>query len=99
MGNKPYPINSVVDGPFTVRAECRQITTGTVAPYATVFRHNTEIVSIKVNDGYDLPNDCLKSSIEMVNLDKPTNSLVIRMQDGEVKNVPIIGINLEELAR
>lgn len=75
---------------ITIEVKCRQITSGTVAPYVYLDRNGLSKFSSLVNSGYDLMSDCVQSSVESVEFAENPKTLTIRMKDGSVKETNMI---------
>lgn len=75
---------------ITIEVKCRQITSGTVAPYVYLDRNGLNTFSMLINSGYDLMSDCIRSSVESVEFKEDPKSLTIRMKDGTVKETTMI---------
>jgi hypothetical protein len=89
-----YVISSVKYKRFTITSKCKAITSGTIAPYITMYLGTTEIVTAMVDSGYDIPRDCMESSIDHIVVNEKDNKLQIYLKNGERKELNIIGTNI-----
>lgn len=75
---------------FTITAKCRPIDAFTSVPYVSVYIGEMEIVTTSVNAGYDFTTQCMNSSVKHVQLIESERKIKIYMQNGQVKEIPII---------
>ena len=78
---------------FTITVTCRPVTAFTSAPYVSVRLNDLEILTTMVNAGYDFTGQCINSSVKNVQLIEAGKKVKIYMQDGQVKEIPIIYYN------
>ncbi len=75
---------------FTITAKCKAVSAFTFAPYVSVRINGFEALTIAVNPGYDLLGDCMRSSVERVELSEIENKVRIYMKSGQIKEANII---------
>lgn len=86
---KEHLISNVQQNEFTIISRCQRAGTFTFAPYVSVHFNGVEILTVKVNQGYDTIGDCPKSSFKEVRVFEDERKIQIQMRNGEVKESSI----------
>lgn len=83
-------ISSVEQNEFIITSKCKATEIFTFAPYVSVELNRTELLTTKVNQGYDTLGDCLRSSVRQVQFLETEKQVQIQMQNGQIKKINLL---------
>lgn len=82
--------NRAIADVFTLQAKCKAASIGSFAPYVSIKLNGSELLTAKVNQGYDTLGDCMRSSIDGLEFIEQDRLVRISMKDRTVKEITLI---------